>query len=87
MKGQETSPLLPKLTVYSTGKSIQYSVTAYMGKESKEEKNLKKGVYTHTHTHTRTHSLCCTPDTHTTLSVSYPPIKFTLKKNICDELL
>ena len=51
MKGQETSPLLPKLTVYSTGKSIQYSVTAYMGKESKEEKNLKKGVYTHTHTH------------------------------------
>ena len=38
------------------------------------EKNMKKNTYTHTH---RTETLCCTPETNTTL---YPYFNKKLKK-------
>ena len=45
--------------LYSTGNSTQYSVMTYMGK------NLKKEwIYIYIHI---TDSLCCTPETNTTL--------------------
>ena len=46
------------LLLYSTGNTTQYSVTTYMGKESKKE----LGICIHI-----TDSLCCTPETNTTL--------------------
>ena len=45
--------------LYSTGNSIQYSVITYMGKESEKEWTY---VYVNI-----TESLCCTPETNTTL--------------------
>ena len=45
--------------LYSTGNSTQYSVIAYMGKESEKE-----GLCTYIHI---TESLCCTLETNTTL--------------------
>ena len=44
--------------LYSTGNSTQYFVMAYMGKESK--KRVDKCICI-------TDSLCCTPETNTTL--------------------
>ena len=49
--------------LYSTGNSTQYSVMTYVGKESKKE-----WIYI-------TDSLCCTPETNTTLQINYTPIK------------
>ena len=45
-----------KNLLYSTGNSTQYSVMAYMGKESKKRVDI-----------CITDSLCCTPETNTTL--------------------
>ena len=42
--------------LYSTGNSTQYSVITYMRKESKKRMNICV-----------TESLCCTPETNTTL--------------------
>ena len=53
--------------LYSLGKSIQYSVRAYMGKES-EKRWIDVCRYGD--------SLCGTPETNTALSVIYSPIKF-----------
>ena len=47
--------------MYSTGNSAQYSVMAYMEKESQKK---KKRVDIHTCV---TDSLCCTPETNTRL--------------------
>ena len=44
---------------YSTGNSTQYSVMSHMGKESKKER-----IYVFVNI---TDSLCCTPETNTTL--------------------
>ena len=44
--------------LYSTGTSPQYSVMVYMGKQSKE----RVDICIH-----RIYSLCCRPETHTTL--------------------
>ena len=46
-----------KVLLYSTGNSTQYSVITYMGKESE-----KKRIYKYIN-----ESLCCTPETNTTL--------------------
>ena len=48
-----------KNMLYSRGNSIQYSVMAYMGKESKKE---RVDICIHI-----TNSLCCTPESNTTL--------------------
>ena len=45
-----------KNLLYSTGNSTQYSVKAYMGKESKRQVGI-----------CLINSLCCTPETNTTL--------------------
>jgi len=50
-----------KNLLYSTGNSAQYSVI------TKWERNLKENKYI-------TESLCCTPETNTTLSINYTPI-------------
>ena len=44
--------------LYSTGNSTQYSVMAYMGKDSRKRVNICICI---------TDSLCCTPETNTTL--------------------
>ena len=44
--------------LYSTGNSTQYSVMAYMGKESKKRMDICICI---------TDSLCCTPETNTAL--------------------
>ena len=46
--------------LYSTGHSIQCSVMAYIGKETKKKKRVDIGIRI-------TDSLCCTPETNTTL--------------------
>ena len=51
--------------LYSTGNSTQYSVMAYMGKESKKRVDGCICI---------TESLCCTPETNTTLLINYAPI-------------
>ena len=56
-----------KNLLYSTGNSTQYSVMAYMGKESKK-KRMDVCICI-------TDSLCCTPETKTTLLIEYTPIK------------
>ena len=55
-----TKSVSNKDLLYSTGKSIQYSVIAYIGKESDKEY-----VCIHTHTY-KTESLYCTSETNTT---------------------
>ena len=50
-----------KNLLYSTGNSIQYSVMAYMGKDSKKKKKRVDICIC------ITDSLCCTPETNTTL--------------------
>ena len=47
-----------KNLLYSTGKSTQYSVMAYMGKESKKRVDICICI---------TNSLCCTPESNTAL--------------------
>ena len=44
--------------LYNTGNSTQYSVMTYMGKESKKRVDICIWI---------TDSLCCTPETNTTL--------------------
>ena len=51
-------PKTNKNLLYSTGNSTQYSVMAYMGKESKNRVDICICI---------TDSLCCTPKTNTTL--------------------
>ena len=46
--------------LYSTGNSTQYSVMTYMGTESKKKEWIYVYIYI-------TDSLCCTPETNTTL--------------------
>ena len=46
--------------LYGTGNSTQFSLMAYMGKESKQKKSGYKYMYI-------TNSLCCTAESTTTL--------------------
>ena len=50
------------MSIYSTGNSIQYSVMAYMGKESKKEWLDMYMYYT-------SDSLCFIPETNTTVQL------------------
>ena len=52
--------------LYSTGHYIQYLVITYSGKE------YEKHIYIYI---CITESLCCTPETNTTLLINYTPIK------------
>ena len=61
---EEKSTSLYKITnkklLYSTGNSAQYSLMAYLGKDSRMLKKKRVDVCV-------TDSLCCTPETNTTL--------------------
>ena len=54
---------------YSTGKFTQYSVATHVGKEPEREVCVWI-----------TDSLCCTPETNTTLKVNYASLNYFLKK-------
>ena len=54
-----------KNLLYTTGNPTQYSVMAYLGKETKKRGAI--GIHV-------TDSLCYTPETHTTLYINYIPI-------------
>ena len=52
--------------LYNTGNYIQFPIITYSGKES--EKEYMYGIHRYIYTHIyETKSLCCTPETHTTL--------------------
>ena len=55
--------------MYSTGNYTQYSVMAYLGKESKKEwRYIYIYIYIYIHIHTYTHttnSFCCTSESST----------------------
>ena len=56
--------LINKILLQSTGNYIQYLVINHNGKECEKE---KIHTYIYIHTYTLTESLCCTPETNTTL--------------------